>query len=468
MPTPVSVEDRAVTKPPLLLLVDDDATSLLVLGGYLKRFGFAVVTASGGEQALELLGEREFDLLISDLRMPGMDGITLLQEMHTRNVTIPFIVVTACGSIESAVDAMRQGAYDYLEKPFNPDSLQLTVQRALDYHRAMTENRQIRAYLQECFTFQNIITVNPAMKETLEMAAKVTSFPQTTVAIYGESGTGKEVLARAIHFATTGMPTRFVAINCAAIPEHLMESELFGHVKGAFTGAERDREGKFSQAGNGTLLLDEVGDMPLPLQAKLLRALQERTFEKIGSNQLIPITCRVIVATNANLSQRVEAGSFREDLYHRVNVFPLSIPPLRERKDDIWQICEYVLAELQQHLGKPLPGISQRAMDVILGHDWPGNVRELRNRLERAAILTSGDLIRPEHLGLCQGDAQQQGGAQDVYSPCTTYNLQLPTQSLSLASLTSRILTITLERCKGNKSKAAQLLKIDRKMFYRD
>ncbi len=462
------VDDRVHTNTPLILIVDDDETSLLVLGGYLKRFGFAVATASGGVQALELLRQREFDLLISDLRMPGMDGITLLKEMRTCDVNIPFIVVTACGSIESAVAAMRQGACDYLEKPFNPDNLQLTVQRALDYHRALSENRQIKAYLQECFTFHNIITVNPAMKEMLEMAAKVTAFPRTTVAIYGESGTGKEVLARAIHFASTGMPTRFVAVNCAAIPEHLMESELFGHVKGAFTGADRDREGKFSQAKNGTLLLDEVGDMPLPLQAKLLRVLQERTFEKIGGSDLIPLACRVIVATNANLAQRVEGGFFREDLYHRVNVFPLSIPPLRERKDDIWQICEYVLAELQQHLGKPLPGISQRAMDAILGHDWPGNVRELRNRLERAAILTSRDLIRPEHLGLCQGDAQQQAEAQDPSSPCTTYNLQLPTHSLSLTSLTSRILSMTLERCKGNKSKAAQLLKIDRKMFYRD
>jgi DNA-binding NtrC family response regulator len=460
-------EDRKDTNPALILAVDDDNTSLLVLGGHLKRFGFTVVIASGGLQALELLGQREFDLVISDLLMPGMDGITLLKKMRKSGVNIPFIVMTACGSIETAVAAMRQGAYDYLEKPFDPGNLQLTVQRALDYHRALAENRQIKAYLQERFTFQNIITVNPAMKEMLEMAAKVTAFPQTTVAIYGESGTGKEVLARAVHFASTGMPTGFVAINCAAIPEHLMESELFGHMKGAFTGADRDREGKFSLARNGTLLLDEIGDMPLSLQSKLLRVLQERTFERIGGSDAIRLTCRVIVATNANLVLRVAAGFFREDLYHRINVFPLHIPPLRERKEDIKQICEHALAELQQHLGKPLPGISQRAMDAILGHDWPGNVRELRNRIERAAILTSGDLIRPEHLGLCQGDAQQQV-CQDQDSRCTIYNLQLPTQALSLASLTSQILSLTLERCRGNKSKAAQLLKIDRKMFYRD
>jgi DNA-binding NtrC family response regulator len=456
------------TSPTTILAVDDDATSLLFLASCLERFGFDVVTATGGLQALELLGKQEFDLLISDLRMPDMSGTELLAELRRREVDIPFIIVTACGSIENAVAAMRQGAYDYLEKPFNPDTLQLTVQRVLDYNRALSENRQIKAYLQERFTFHNFITVNPAMKDMLEMAAKVTTYPSTTVAIYGESGTGKEVLARAIHFASTGMPTRFVAVNCAAIPEHLMESELFGHVRGAFTGADRDREGKFSQAGNGTLLLDEIGDMPLPLQTKLLRVLQERTFEKIGGSAPIPLTCRVIVATNANLAERAEAGSFREDLYHRINVFPLHIPPLRDRKDDIRQICEHVLAELQQDLGKSLPGISQKAMDAILGYNWPGNVRELRNRLERAAILTSGDLMRPEHLGLLQDASQGDEARQDSDPHGATYILKTPIQSLSLTALTSQILSQTLERCHGNKSKAAQMLKIDRKMFYRD
>jgi DNA-binding NtrC family response regulator len=449
-----------------LLIVDDDFTSLRVLGGYLKQLGFEVVTANGGLQALELLVQREFDLVISDMRMPDMDGSALLEEMHKREIYVPFIVVTACGSIESAVAAMRQGAYDYLEKPFNPDTLQLTVQRALNHHRAVFENHQIREYLQERFTFHTIITTNPAMKEMLEQAAKVASSPHTTVAVFGESGTGKEVLARAIHFASSGMPTGFVGVNCAAMPEHLMESELFGHVKGAFTGADRDREGKFSQAKNGTLLLDEIGDMPLTLQAKLLRALQERTFEKIGGNVSIPLACRVIVATNVNLAQRVESGTFREDLYHRINVFPLHIPPLRERKDDIRQLCELVLAELQHHLGKHLPGISHKAMDAILEYDWPGNVRELRNRLERAAILTSGDLIRPEHLGLLH-DTPLSPNPQDEDPLFTSFHLKIPTQSLSLSSLTSQILSRTLERCRGNKSKAAQILKIDRKMFYR-
>ncbi|HIJ81789.1 MAG TPA: sigma-54-dependent Fis family transcriptional regulator [Desulfuromonadales bacterium] len=452
--------------PVTILAIDDDPTSLSVLEGCLKRFGYNPVVATGGPRALELLEQQEFDLLISDLFMPDMDGLALLEEVRRRDYTMPFIVVTAFGSIESAVGAMRLGAFDYLEKPFNFDKLQLTVQRALEYHRAVTENRQIRAYLQEHFTFQNIITVTPVMKEMLEMATKVASFSQTTIAIFGESGTGKELLARAIHYATTGLPTSFVAVNCAAIPEALIESELFGHTKGAFTGADRERDGKFSLAGNGTLLLDEIGDMPLPLQAKLLRTLQERTFEKIGGSTAIPLSCRLIVATNADLPKRVEEGTFREDLFHRINVFPLHIPPLRERKDDIWQLCERVLAELQQNLGKQLPGISLQAMDAILAYDWPGNVRELRNRLERAAILTSGDLIRPEHLGLQQDGlpslAQQ---STDPYS--TSYHLKLLTDSLSLSALTGQILAQTLKRCRGNKSRAAQLLKIDRKMFYR-
>jgi DNA-binding NtrC family response regulator len=449
-----------------ILAVDDDATSLQVLIGFLTHLNFSVETASSGFQALELLQRQEFSLVISDLRMPGMDGIELLEETRKLDQQIPFIVVTACGSIESAVEAIRRGAYDYLEKPFSPETLLITVQRSLQYYRALSENRQIKAYLHEHFTFQNIITVSPVMKEVLDMASKVALSPQTTVAIYGESGVGKELLARAIHFASTGMPTGFVAVNCAAIPEQLMESELFGHLKGSFTGADRDREGKFSQAREGTLLLDEIGDMPLSLQTKLLRTLQERTFEKIGSSSALPLNCRVIAATNANLAQRVAAGRFREDLYHRINVFPLQIPPLRERKGDIRQICEHTLTELQQHLGKPLPGLSQRAMDAIVNYDWPGNVRELRNRLERAAILTSGDLIRPEHLGL-QDETSRSSDLPSAYPSSTEFQLKIPTQSLSLSALTRQILSQTLDRCHGNKSEAAKMLKIDRKMFYR-
>ncbi|MBE2887525.1 sigma-54-dependent transcriptional regulator [Geobacter anodireducens] len=452
---------------PNILAVDDDGLSLLMLENLLADGGFAPLTAASGAQALALLEREHVDLIISDLIMEGMDGLELLARVKERYPKVPVIVVTARGSVESAVEAMRRGAYDYLAKPFNPEVLRITLQRALDYHHVVRENEQITGLLRERFTFQSIVTVNPAMKKLLELAARVAAARQTTVAVYGESGSGKEVLARAIHFAGKGLPAGFVAVNCAAVPEHLLESELFGHVRGAFTGADRDREGKFSLARGGTLLLDEIGDMPLPLQAKLLRVLQERVFEKIGSNTSITTDCRVIVATNRNLADMVAAGRFREDLYHRINVFPLVIPPLRERTDDIPLLCEHVLDQLRQHLGKPLPGISQKAMDAMLAHGWPGNVRELRNCLERAAILTDGELIRPEHLGFGTAGAPAREASAGPAPDTVQYALALPVDQLSLHALTERIMAITLERCGGNKSRAAQLLRIDRKAFYR-
>jgi DNA-binding NtrC family response regulator len=451
---------------PTILIVDDDELSVRMLEAQLGEAGFAPVAAFSGAEALDVMKQRQIDLVISDLVMHEMDGLELIEQVGKRHKGIPVVVVTANGSVESAVEAMRRGAYDYLEKPINPAILRITIQHALDYHHIIRENEQIKGLLGERFTFQSIVTVNTAMKEMLGLAAKVASARQTTIAIYGESGSGKEVLARAIHFAGNGLPTGFVAVNCAAIPEHLLESELFGHVRGAFTGADRDREGKFSLARGGTILLDEIGDMPLPLQAKLLRVLQERVFEKIGSNTPIPADCRVIVATNRNLPEWVSAGRFREDLYHRINVFPLTIPPLRDRKDDIPLLCEHVLDHLRQHLGKALPGISQRAMEVMLGYHWPGNVRELGNCLERAAILTEGELIRPAHLGINSEVSVDAANGGDV-GDSVTYTLTVPDAHLSLDTLTKRILAITLERCNGNKSKASQMLKIGRKAFYR-
>jgi len=450
---------------PTILAVDDESIFRFLLETHLREAGFHPLTAANGVEALAIMDRQPVDLIISDLVMPELDGLGLLEQVQKRHPGIPIIVITAHGSVETAVEAMRRGGYDYLEKPYNPDDLRLTINRALEYHRVVRENEQIKGLLRERFTFQSIVTVNSTMKQLLELASRVSSARQTTVAIYGESGSGKEVLARAIHFAGNGLPAGFVAINCAAIPEHLMESELFGHARGAFTGADRDREGKFSLARRGTILLDEIGDMPLPLQAKLLRVLQERVFEKIGSNAPIPVECRIIVATNRNLAELVAAGRFREDLYHRINVFPLTIPSLSERKDDIPILCEHILEQLRQHLGKPLPGISQKAMEVMLSYRWPGNVRELRNCLERAAILTDGELIRPSHLGI--GRTYSDEVATGCSSDTVSYNLTLPSGELSLDALTDRILAITLERCGGNKSKASQLLKVNRKAFYR-
>jgi DNA-binding NtrC family response regulator len=448
-----------------ILAVDDDSVVLFLLETHLTEAGFNRITASGGAEALRILEQRHVDLIVSDLVMPEMDGRELLERVARLYPGLPTIVISAHGSVESAVDAMRRGAYDYLEKPYNPDDLRITIQRALEYHRMARENREIGEMLRERFTFQSIVTVNPAMKTMLEMAARVAKAPQTTVAIYGESGSGKEVLARAIHFAGNGLPAGFVAVNCAAIPEQLLESELFGHVRGAFTGADREREGKFSIARKGTILLDEIGDMPLALQAKLLRVLQERVFEKIGSNTPIPADCRVIVATNRNLAELVASGRFREDLYHRVNVFPLTLPALRERAEDIPLLCDHTLDQLRQHLGKPLSGISPQAMELLLGYSWPGNVRELCNCLERAAILSDGGTIVPRDLAIVS--AQPPATAAEPEGT-VTYTVSLPADRLSLEALNERILEMTLARCGGNKSKAAQLLKIGRKAFYRN
>jgi len=452
---------------PTILTVDDDPVVLFLLETHLREAGFHPVTASGGEEALAVLEGQTVDLLLCDLMMPRMDGLELMARARRRHPALPVIAITAHGSVEGAVIAMRRGAYDYLEKPYDPEDLRIKIERALEHQHVVQENEQIRGLLAERFTFQSIVTQNRAMKGLLEAAAKVVPARSTTVALYGESGSGKEVLARAIHFAGKGLPGNFVAVNCAAVPEHLLESELFGHVRGAFTGADRDREGKFSAARRGTILLDEIGDMPLPLQAKLLRVLQERTFEKIGSNAPLPVECRVIVATNRNLADAVATGRFREDLYHRINVFPLSIPPLRERKEDIPLLCDHVLGHLRQHVGKGISSISPAALQLLVDHPWQGNVRELRNCLERAAILTDGDSIRPEHLGFLRSAASSPQGGSDGAAGTATYTITLPVETLSLELITERILSMTLERCGGNKSKAAQLLKIGRKAFYR-
>jgi transcriptional regulator with PAS, ATPase and Fis domain len=329
---------------------------------------------------------------------------------------------------------------------------------------------EFEAALKDKFNFQNIITTSPVMKKALELAVRVTASPQTTVIIYGESGCGKEVLSRAIHYAGGGTPGGFVAVNCAAIPEALLESELFGHVRGAFTGADREREGKFSQARGGTLLLDEIGDMPLGLQAKLLRVLEGRTFEKVGSNETVTVDCRVIVATNRNLLEMVTAGRFREDLFHRINIYPITIPPLRERRDDIPLLVDQFLGVFRQHQGKPLPGVSQKALEELRTYRWPGNIRELRNCMERAAILCEG-LIQPEHLCICTngdtGSAGTNSGLDLLAKRSITYHFALSSDMVSMEEVTRRVLDITLEWCKGNKSQAASLLKISRNKFYR-
>lgn len=449
----------------MIMVVDDCDNVLQAITVYLEDWGYEVLPARSGAEALERLGSHSVDLVLSDQEMTGMDGLELLKEIKARDKDLPFIIMTGYGSIDMAVSAMKQGADDYIQKDYDPETLKASIMRSLERSRQRKEYRELKDYFGNLYNFQNIITRSPLMLSALRLAEKVASSPATTVAVYGESGTGKEVLARAIHFASGRMESRFVAINCAGIPSNLLETELFGHVKGAFTGADRDRDGKFDLAQKGTLLLDEIGDMPLELQAKLLRVIQERTYNKIGSTRQIPADLRIIATTHRDLKKLVREGSFREDLYHRINSYPIPLPPLRDRAEDIPDLAAHFIRQYRNELGKQIPGISESAMKILLNYQWPGNVRELKNCIERAAILIDGELIRPDHLNI-MGHAEE----QNVCVPedeKVRIDVCLDKADFSLEAAVAQISDEILSRCGNNKSRAANLLKVDRKHFYR-
>ena len=445
-----------------VLVVDDKPSFCFMIKGYLDDAGYRASCASGGTEALKKLEEEAFDLVLSDMVMPEMDGVALLLQVRQRYPLLPFVLVTGHGSIDTAVGAMREGADDYLLKPLNRNEMLLVVERILEHSRLRCHYGRMLASERKKFSFQNLSSRSPAMGEVLAAAQKVIASSRTTVSIYGESGVGKEVLARAIHSASGENMTNFVAVNCAAIPETLLESELFGHQKGAFTGAAHEREGKCSRAQGGTLFLDEIGDMPLSLQPKLLRLLEQRAYEKVGSDRLLPADFRIIVATNRDLKDSCNQGTFRLDLYHRLNIFPLTIPPLRERREDIPQLAEHFLDAFRQHQGKSLPGLSKSALERMLSYDWPGNVRELRNLLEYATIVSGGDLIRPEHLRLQQPASTHQAQVADRIA----LNLDFSREEFSLEAVTRRVTDWALRQCNHNKSSAARLLKASHKLFY--
>ena len=445
-----------------ILVVDDKQSFRFMIKGYLDDAGYLTTCAGGGTEALAELEHTRFDLVVSDMVMPEMDGVALLRQVRSCHPQLPFVLVTAHGSVDSAVAAMKEGADEYLLKPLNREELLVVVERLLAHARLRVSYDRMLNSEREKFSFQNISSSSSAMGASLAAAQQVAASPRTTVAIYGESGVGKEVLARAIHITSGENMTSFVALNCAAIPETLLESELFGHVKGAFTGADRDREGKCSRARGGTLFLDEIGDMPLSLQPKLLRLLEERVYEKVGADRPITADFRIIVATHRGLDECCNQGTFRRDLYHRLNIFPITIPPLRERREDIQQLSEHFLNNFRQHQGKQLPGLSQAALDLLLTHDWPGNVRELRNLIEYATIVTNGDLIRPEHLRLQQSGSCHEESAHDRISLSFAFS----PEEFSLDAVTSQVMEWALAKCDNNKSSAARLLKTSRKLFY--
>jgi DNA-binding NtrC family response regulator len=380
-----------------ILIAEDEDRMRRLLGMLLGNKGHDLTLCADGAEAWEKFSERTPELVLTDLRLPKLDGFELIDRVRAAAPEVPIIVMTAYGSIESAVDAMRKGASDYITKPFEEARLHLSIEGALERGQLLAENRVLRSELRSRYAFDSIVAESHELLEVLSLAQQVAA-SNSTVMVYGESGTGKELVTRAIHEASPRARAPFVAINCAAIPENLLESELFGHERGAFTGAQEAKRGKFELADGGTLFLDEIGELALPLQAKVLRALEAQEFERVGGLKTIHTDIRFIAATNRNLADMVQRGDFREDLFYRLNVFPLILPPLRDRPADIIPLTESFLRRFCREMGRKVPTISPEAEEVLLAHRWDGNVRELQNTIERAVILMKGDVLTSELL----------------------------------------------------------------------
>ena len=438
-----------------ILFIDDDKAGREVALFNLRRAGHEVTPASDGQEGIAFFSPETFDVVITDVKMPGLSGIEVLRRIKKQGPEIPVLVITAFGNVETAVEAMKQGAYDFIGKPFHRDQLLLSVGKAIERRRLAEEVRDLRIRISG--VAKEIIGASEAMHRVLEIADRVAP-TDATVLISGESGTGKEVVARRIHVHSSRAEKPFVAINCAAIPGELLESELFGHTRGAFTGAVRDRAGRFRQAEGGTLFLDEIGEIPVSLQPKLLRALQEKSVDAVGSDAPTPVNVRVLAATNKDLKDRIRGGSFREDLYYRLNVIELRVPPLRERRDDIPLLVEHFVKEMAEGRGIAVP---PRVMELIRSHPWPGNVRELKNACERMVILCRGNEVSIEDLPPVPGTASPEksfnGGEHGVgdWPP-------LPPEGLSLVDLEKRVIEEALRLKRGNITQAAVYLRIPR------
>ncbi|MBK5295773.1 MAG: sigma-54-dependent Fis family transcriptional regulator [Vicinamibacteria bacterium] len=444
--------------PKHLLLVEDEAPLRTAVAERLADHGYEVVQADSGEAALEALAEFAFDIVVTDLRLPGIDGTSVIEAAVERYPEIIGIVMTGYGTVRDAVEVIKRGAADFVTKPFQFDELRLALDGAIEQRRLKSENAWLREQLQQRYSFEGIVGRSRVMRDlfqTLETVARTAS----TILVSGETGTGKEVVARAIHHASPRRGQRFVALNCSAIPENLLEAEIFGHVRGAFTGAIGTRQGRLEQAHRGTLFLDEVGTMSMPLQVKLLRVLQEREFERVGDNQTIKVDVRVIAATNADLGRMVADGSFREDLYYRLNVIPVTLPPLRDRREDIPLLVQHFLQKFCNEVGRPVMTVSQAAMRSLMTNAWPGNVRQLENAMERAVAL-SGSRTQIE-IGDLPPDIQQASDAGD-WIP----GLALPDDGLDFDAFISRVehevIRRALERTGGNKAAAASVLNLKR------
>ncbi len=382
-----------------ILVVDDEPNQRNALAGFLRKKGYETVEADSAAAALAVAQQQVVDLVLTDLRMPGMDGARLLGELKALNPLLDVIIMTAFGTMSEAVGAMKEGALDFITKPIDLEQLEVAIARAVERKQLISENQRLQQLVEERSSFSGILTRSETMQRALSVAVRAAA-SRTTVLILGESGTGKELVAKAIHLASPRAVKSFVAVNLAALPEALAESELFGHEKGAFTGADRMRQGRFEAADGGTLFIDEVGDMPPAIQAKLLRVLQERAFERLGSSKPVQVDVRIIAATNRALAGMVKDNTFREDLYYRLNVVRVELPPLRERKDDIPLLADHFMRRFAAENGRTMQGCTREAMDALLKHPFPGNVRELQHLIEQAVVLSRDEWIGVEDLGL--------------------------------------------------------------------
>jgi DNA-binding NtrC family response regulator len=440
-----------MTEPFRILVVDDEAAQRELVGGFLRKQGFEVTEAPDGKAALERFRKEPVDLLLTDQKMPGISGLELLEAARAVSPEVAVIIMTAYGTIETAVAAIKGGATDYLTKPLNLDELLHRIAQVRERQRLITENLELREALRERHRVEGIIGESGRMQEVLSLVRRVAG-SDATVLIQGESGTGKELIARAIHYASPRASASLVSVNCAALPETLLDSELFGHEKGAFTGAVAARKGRFELADGGSLFLDEIGDLPLHLQVKLLRVLQEREFERVGSSRPVAVDVRLLAATHRDLEALVREGRFRDDLYYRINVVTVSLPPLRERREDIPLLLDHFVEKFARRNGKRIGGLTRDAREALLRYDYPGNVRELENLMERAVILTRDEVIGLEDLplGVKEREAEAPGEA---------------TLPALVEGLERRMIREALARADGVQTRAAEVLGISERVL---
>ncbi len=446
--------------PKRILIVDDEESFRNVLTVILRKEGYEVEGATNGEEGLNKISNAAFDHVLCDIRMPKMDGLEFLRESQKAGAEAPVIMMSAYGTVDTAIEAMKLGAYDYISKPFKPDEIILTLKKAEERERLRKENELLRRQVKKEYSFENIVSKNEKMNKLFEIIKKVAPY-KSTILITGESGTGKELVARAIHYNSDRSKMFFVPVNCGAIPENLLESELFGHVKGAFTDAIRTKKGLFEEADEGTIFLDEIGELPAQLQVKLLRVLQDGEIRRVGESKSIQINVRIIAATVKDLAREVNEGRFRDDLFYRLNVLHLYIPPLRERKEDIPLLIQHFINKHNQNLNKHVKEVDSKALELLMNYKWPGNVREVENTIERALVLTDGEKIELDNLPFeiqnFQNEVPMVPMAEEEYS------VKKGSRMLEMG-----LIRKALRKTKGNHTQAARLLEIShRALLYK-